>query len=218
MTTSSAAERRWHVVVRRPVLGAALVVVERLSACTALVVLLPVFVVLAAVVRLTSPGPAIFRQVRVGQYGRNFTIYKFRTMSVGADAELAELVRAQQREIGAFVKLDVDPRITRVGAFLRATSLDELPQLLNVVRGDMRLVGPRPQTPAETDTYDVASWRRLLVRPGITGLWQVSGRSDLTPDEALSLDMRYVQEWSPSLDLRVLLRTAGAVVRREGAR
>lgn len=209
---------RPHLVVRRPVLGAFLVVLERLAALVGLVCLLPVLAAVALAVRVTSPGPAIFRQVRVGQYGRHFTIYKFRTMRVGADAELEELVREQQREIGAFVKLDVDPRITRIGAFLRATSLDELPQLVNVVRGDMALVGPRPQTPAETETYDVASWRRLLARPGITGLWQVSGRSDLEPEEALGLDVHYVQQWSPSLDLRVLLRTVSVVLRGDGAR
>jgi lipopolysaccharide/colanic/teichoic acid biosynthesis glycosyltransferase len=207
-----------HLVVRRPLLGALLVILERSAALVALVLLIPVLVLLVITVRLTSPGPAIFRQVRVGQYGRHFTIYKFRTMTVGADAELEDLVRAQQREIGAYVKLDRDPRITRVGAFLRACSLDELPQFFNVLRGDMSLVGPRPQTPAECDTYDVATWRRLLVRPGITGLWQVSGRSDLEPEDALQLDVTYVQQWSPLLDVRVLLRTVLVVARREGAR
>ena len=162
-------------------IGSAEVLAERAAAALALLLLLPLLVLVAVVVRLDSSGPVLFKQVRVGRYGRRFHILKFRTMRVGADAELRQLLAEQNGEMGAYVKLDSDPRITRVGAFLRKTSLDELPQLFNVVRGDMALVGPRPQTPAEIATYDVADWRRLLVRPGITGLWQVSGRSDLRP-------------------------------------
>jgi lipopolysaccharide/colanic/teichoic acid biosynthesis glycosyltransferase len=204
-------------VVRRPLLAAVLVAAERTTAAVALVLLSPLLLAVALAVRLSSPGPAIYRQVRVGRYGRHFTILKFRTMRTGADAELERLVRAEQGEIRAYVKLRSDPRLTRLGPFLRMTSLDELPQLWNVLRGDMSLVGPRPQTPAEVATYSVDEWRRLLTRPGITGLWQVSGRSDLAPEEALGLDIRYVREWSPWLDLRVLVRTVAVIWRREGA-
>ena len=133
------------------------------------------------------------------------------------EADLQRLLAEQGVEGGSFLKLERDPRITGIGRLLRKTSLDELPQLFNVVTGDMNLVGPRPQTPAEVASYDERVWRRLLVRPGITGLWQISGRSSLTPDEAHALDEDYVRNWTPLLDLTVLAKTPVAVVFQRGA-
>ncbi|WP_372735226.1 sugar transferase [Nocardioides sp.] len=206
------------VTHRYPIVRFGLIALERSIALVAVILLLPVLLVVAAAIYLDNPGPVLFRQVRVGQYGRFFSILKFRTMRLGAEAELAALVMAEGGDMGAYVKLERDPRITRLGAILRRTSIDELPQLWNVVRGDMSLVGPRPQTPAETETYAVGHWRRLLVRPGITGLWQVSGRSDLSADEALALDVGYVRRWSPGLDVRLLFRTVAVVLTGRGAR
>lgn len=193
-------------------------VANRLVAAVLLLLLLPLLLLVALAVAVSSRGPLLFNQVRVGQYGRTFHIRKFRTMRVGAEAELRALLAAEGvHRITPFVKLERDPRVTAVGSFLRKTSLDELPQLINVLRGEMRLVGPRPQTLAEVATYDDRSWRRLLVPPGITGLWQVSGRSDLTADEGLALDLDYVTRWTPALDARVLLQTPAAVLRQRGA-
>lgn len=191
--------------------------VNVLLASALLVGVLPVLVVVALLVRLSGPGPVLFRQQRIGRFGVPFTIYKFRTMRVDAEQELAQLVAAQGGSMGAYVKLEHDPRITRIGAILRATSLDELPQLLNVIKRDMNLVGPRPQIAAEVATYDHVHWRRLLVHPGITGLWQVSGRSSLSAEKALHLDDHYVRQRSLVMDLVLLARTAGAVLGRRGA-
>ena len=191
--------------------------VQRVAAFVLLLVAAPLMLLVAAAVRLTSRGPAIYRQVRIGQFGQSFTIYKFRTMRVGSDALLAEVLAADGQEIQPFFKVRHDPRITRLGGLLRRTSLDELPQLWNVVRGDMNLIGPRPQSPAEVREYDARSWRRLLVKPGLTGLWQVSGRSQLSTEDALELDLDYVRDWSLSLDAKVLLKTPRAVVVQRGA-
>jgi len=190
---------------------------QRLAAGLLLVTAAPLMLLLAGAVRLTSRGPAVYRQVRIGQFGQSFTIFKFRTMRVGSDAMLAEVLAAHGQEIQPFFKVREDPRITRLGHLLRRTSLDELPQLWNVVRGDMNLIGPRPQSPAEVREYDARSWRRLLVKPGLTGLWQVSGRSQLSTEDALELDLAYVRDWSPALDAKVLLKTPRAVVAQRGA-
>ncbi len=191
---------------------------HRFAALLLLVVLSPLLVVLALLVLLTSGRPVFYRQVRIGQFGRRFRIVKFRTMHRGADARLAAVLAASGTdEIQPFFKIKDDPRVTRVGSLLRKASLDELPQLFNVLLGDMRLVGPRPQSPAEVSTYDDLVWRRLLVRPGVTGMWQVHGRSDLTADEGLALDLAYVRDWSPGLDAKLLLRTPRAVVAQRGA-
>lgn len=190
-------------------------VLDRLLAAAALVVLSPVLLPVAAAVRLTSPGPALFRQTRIGRDGREFRVVKFRTMYVDAEARLAEL-RGRNETDGLLFKITEDPRVTGVGRFLRRTSIDELPQLLNVLRGDMSLVGPRPLPVKDSDfTGDVR--RRLLVRPGITGLWQVNGRSQLSWEDAVRLDLYYVENWSIALDLAILGRTVGAVVRGTGA-
>lgn len=188
-----------------------------LVALVLLVVFLPLLLIVAGLVRASGPGPILFRQQRVGRYGVPFTIYKFRTMRVGAEHELQDLVLSQGGELGAYMKLQGDPRVTRIGSLLRATSLDELPQLINVIRRDMNLVGPRPQTPDEVTTYHHIHWRRLLVPPGITGLWQVSGRSDLSAQQALALDDTYVKQRSAAFDTVLLFRTVWAVVARRGA-
>jgi exopolysaccharide biosynthesis polyprenyl glycosylphosphotransferase len=185
-------------------------------AALALLLLAPLFAVIAVLVRCTDPGPVLFRQVRVGRHGRTFTIYKFRTMV--ADAEQWKILLADRNEAdGLLFKVRRDPRITQVGAGLRRWSLDELPQLLNVLRGDMSLVGPRPALPEETNRYGHHMRRRLAVKPGITGLWQVSGRSDLPWDEAVRLDVRYVENWSFALDLQILWKTVSAVGHGSGA-
>ena len=176
----------------------------------------PALLVLSVAIRTDSPGPVLFRQVRVGRNGRPFVMFKFRTMCVDAERRLTELHRQNEHD-GVLFKIRDDPRVTRVGRWLRRLSLDELPQLLNVVRGEMSLVGPRPPLPVEVDAYPEDMRRRLVVRPGMTGLWQVSGRSDLPWEEAVRLDLRYVENWSLSLDLVILLRTLTAVARASGA-
>lgn len=188
----------------------------------ALLVVLPVLLVILAAVRLSSPGPALFRQERLGRAGRTFTCLKFRTMHADAGARLERVLEADQelrQEWEATQKLKRDPRVTRVGALLRRTSLDELPQLLNIVRGDMSLVGPRPIVEPERQRYGAAMSAVLSVRPGLTGLWQVSGRNDTTYRERVSLDLRYVETRSLGLDLLICLRTARQMilVRRNGA-
>jgi lipopolysaccharide/colanic/teichoic acid biosynthesis glycosyltransferase len=172
--------------------------------------------VISAAIKLTSRGPIFFRQVRVGVDGKEFSIFKFRSMVVDAEAQLAELAEADDGN-GVLFKMRDDPRVTGVGAVLRKYSLDELPQLLNVALGEMSLVGPRPPLPSEVATYDSDAVRRLRVRPGMTGLWQVSGRSDLTWEESLRLDLRYVDNWSIGMDLAILWRTFRAVTRGSGA-
>jgi exopolysaccharide biosynthesis polyprenyl glycosylphosphotransferase len=182
----------------------------------ALVALAPIMIAIALVIVVESPGPALFRQTRIGKDGRPFTIFKFRTMRVGADEEHARLSAEAGGESVLF-KLRRDPRVTRAGELLRRYSLDELPQLFNVVRGEMSLVGPRPALPCEVERYEPDTRRRLAVRPGITGLWQVSGRSDLSWNESVRLDLRYVDNWSLSGDVRLIGRTFGAVLSHRGA-
>jgi exopolysaccharide biosynthesis polyprenyl glycosylphosphotransferase len=191
-------------------------VVERIAAAVGLVLLLPALVAIGVLVRADSPGPALFRQVRVGRDGRLFTMYKFRSMTCSADAEKKGLARHNEAD-GVLFKIQQDPRITRIGGWLRRSSIDELPQLWNVVRGDMSLVGPRPALPEEVALYDVDPTRRLAVKPGLTGLWQVSGRSDLSWADSVRLDVRYVENWSLRLDARILLLTFKAVLGRHGA-
>ena len=157
-----------------------------------------------------------FRQRRVGRDGREFEILKFRTMRASAEEELAALV-AHNEGSGPLFKLRKDPRVTRVGAVLRRFSLDELPQFWNVLRGDMSVVGPRPPLPSEVGGYDGPVFRRLYIKPGITGLWQVSGRSDLSWDESVRLDLHYVENWSVMTDLMIMWRTAQVMVRPKGA-
>jgi exopolysaccharide biosynthesis polyprenyl glycosylphosphotransferase len=189
---------------------------DRVVAGAAVLVLLPAFVAVGLAVRLTSPGPALYRQKRVGRDGRLFTVLKFRSMYVDADARQAD-VDTRNEGAGPLFKMKRDPRITRVGRWLRRTSMDELPQLVNVALGDMSLVGPRPALPREVAAYDDLTRRRLLVRPGLTGLWQIHGRSDLSWEETRRLDVRYVENWSLGFDLSILVRTVDAVLRGRGA-
>jgi exopolysaccharide biosynthesis polyprenyl glycosylphosphotransferase len=182
------------------------------------IILSPILWTIAVVIKLSSRGSAFFSQERVGLNGATFNIIKFRTMRNGADAELAKLLEEQAADGRPLFKVKDDPRVTGPGRFLRNTSLDELPQLFNVLRGEMSLVGPRPQVPAEVALYDKAAERRLLVKPGITGLWQISGRSNLSWEEAVRLDLYYVENWSLTDDLVILLRTARVVFLRVGAR
>jgi len=192
----------------------------------ALVLLAPVFVLCALAIILDSPGPVLFRQQRVGRRGRVFTMLKFRSMVVNAESDVhreyaTAFVRGQAEpqvgEHGAVFKLAKDTRITRAGRWLRRTSLDELPQLWNTFRGDMTLVGPRPPLPYEVDHYEPAHLRRLAVKPGITGPWQVSGRSATTFDQMVEMDLAYIRSSSLMLDLQILLKTIPVVLRMRGA-
>nr|WP_244317301.1 sugar transferase [Micromonospora terminaliae] len=193
-------------------------VFDRVSALALLILAAPLLLAIALAVR-TGPGaggPAVFSQVRVGKNGRPFTIYKFRTMYVDAEARQAELLDRNESD-GELFKMRHDPRVTPVGRWLRRLSLDELPQLVNVLKGDMSLVGPRPPLPREVANYPSDMRRRLVVKPGLTGLWQVSGRSDLSWEESIRLDLSYVENWSLTMDLAILARTLSAVVRSSGA-
>jgi exopolysaccharide biosynthesis polyprenyl glycosylphosphotransferase len=180
----------------------------------------PVLLAVAAAIKLTSSGPVFFRQDRVGINGETFRMIKFRSMVVDAESRLAALkAQAQAQDAGNTVlfKIKNDPRVTGVGKFIRRFSIDELPQLFNVVTGEMSLVGPRPPLRSEVDLYGDDALRRLLVKPGMTGLWQVSGRSDLTWDDSVRLDVYYVENWSITGDLAILWRTARAVFGSSGA-
>jgi exopolysaccharide biosynthesis polyprenyl glycosylphosphotransferase len=192
--------------------------VDRVGAAVLLVLFAPLLAVIVGVVRGRRGGsaPALFRQTRVGRDGRVFKIYKFRTMYADAEQRLAEIAHLNEHD-GALFKLRDDPRVTPVGRWLRRYSLDELLQLINVLKGDMSLVGPRPPLPSEVAQYPDDMRRRLVVKPGMTGLWQVSGRANLSWDDAIRLDLRYVENWSLTLDLVILLRTFTAVLRSSGA-
>lgn len=196
--------------------GVAKRVVDVVLSSAAVVLLAPVVLVITMLIKHEDHGPVYYRQTRLGRQGHPFTLLKFRTMEVGA-GELEADMRREQGHEGPLWKMEGDPRITRVGQVLRRTSLDELPQFLNVLVGQMSLVGPRPQQQWEGDTYTSAAQRRLLVRPGITGLWQVSGRSELSQEESVRLDLFYVDNWSMASDLSILGQTANAVLSGRGA-
>ena len=181
----------------------------------ALVVLAPLFGAIAAAISLADRGPILYRQERVGLHGRRFHVVKFRSMVTTADKMLDDLL-AHNEVSGHAFKLTSDPRVTRIGRFLRRSSLDELPQLLNVVRGDMSLVGPRPPLPREVAGYDLWHRRRLSMKPGITGLWQIEGRREPEFDQWVQKDLEYIDRWSTWLDIRIMLRTIPAMLRAEG--
>jgi exopolysaccharide biosynthesis polyprenyl glycosylphosphotransferase len=189
---------------------------DRCVAGVALIGLFPLLVVLGVMIWLHDRGPALFTQTRVGKDGRVFRIYKFRTMVVDAEQRRAQLLASNDTD-GVLFKLRKDPRVTAVGAHLRRWSVDELPQLLNVFLGHMSLVGPRPALPDEAARYAEHVRRRLVVKPGLTGLWQVNGRSDLSWEESVRLDLRYVENWSFALDLQILWKTISVMTRRSGA-
>jgi lipopolysaccharide/colanic/teichoic acid biosynthesis glycosyltransferase len=205
-----------------PVLHAQQLLVKRLvdviGAVAGLVLLSPLLALVALVVAVDSRGPIIFSQHRTGLGGRRFRMLKFRTMRASADAEKASLAHLNHTGDPRLFKIPNDPRVTRAGAWLRRWSLDELPQLLNVLRGDMSLVGPRPFFESDLADYDAHHFRRLGAKPGMTGLWQVSGRSDVLDfEEVVRYDRQYIEEWSLRLDLWILLRTMPALCRRSGA-
>jgi len=202
--------------------------IDIVGSLAALTLVSPLLVIIAVAVKLTSRGPVLFRQQRIGRYGIPFTFLKFRSMHHRADAAIhrnyvTRLISGEHNSQGvegdgALYKIKNDPRVTSVGKILRKTSLDELPQFLNVLLGQMSLVGPRPPISYEAESYDVWHRRRFLeVKPGITGLWQVEGRSRVKFDEMVRLDLRYAKRWSPWLDIKILLRTPGAVLRGDGA-
>jgi exopolysaccharide biosynthesis polyprenyl glycosylphosphotransferase len=192
-------------------------VLDRVGAASGLVLLTPLLVLIALVIRLDSQGPVLYRQRRIGRHGVPFTMWKFRTMVIGADRLRPQLDQANDHQGGPLFKLRNDPRVTRPGRLLRRFSLDELPQLVNVLTGRMSLVGPRPPLPEEVAAYTATEIRRLQVKPGLTGPWQVSGRSDLSWDEGVALDLSYADNWSLTQDLDVLGRTLRAVVDGRGA-
>ena len=190
--------------------------VDIIGSVLGLLVLAIPMAIIACAIKWSSKGPVLFKQERMGRDGETFTCLKFRTMEVGADQRLEEL-RSDTGQEGATFKLTRDPRVTAVGHFLRRSSLDELPQLWNVVRDEMSLVGPRPHQLGDVKRYTVDDRRRLLAKPGITGLWQVSGRSDTSWDENVMMDLYYVENWSLSFDIIILLRTVKAVFTGSGA-
>ena len=189
-------------------------------ASVVLLLISPLFIIVALMLKVTDPGPVIYRHVRVGLWGRRFTCFKFRTMVVDAENVLKVLlnddasIRAEWERSQKLIK---DPRVTRVGRFLRESSLDELPQLINVMRGEMSLVGPRPIVPSETSRYGDRLVSYVLARPGLTGTWQISGRSDCGYDKRVKLDASYVSDWRFSTDLSILVRTVGVVIERKGS-
>jgi exopolysaccharide biosynthesis polyprenyl glycosylphosphotransferase len=190
-------------------------ILDIVGAAAALLVLCPLWIAAALVIKLKEGSPVLFRQTRVGLHGRTFTIFKFRTMVANAEDRYEE-VAAKSDTRGAAFKMHDDPRVTGLGRFLRRTSIDELPQLINVLRGDMSLVGPRPAPPREVDRYNMWHRRRLSMRPGMTGLWQVNAALDEHFDERAELDLRYIDQWSLLLDLGILARTVPAIFARQG--
>jgi exopolysaccharide biosynthesis polyprenyl glycosylphosphotransferase len=189
---------------------------DKIIATAALIAFSPILALITLAIVLHDGGPALFTQTRVGKDGQPFTVLKFRTMVPDAEARKEALLALNEGD-GLLFKMRKDPRITAIGSFLRRTSLDELPQLINVLLGDMSLVGPRPALPVEAALYSAGVSRRLQVKPGMTGLWQISGRSDLSYEDAVRLDLRYVENWTLALDLQILWKTCAAVANGRGA-
>jgi exopolysaccharide biosynthesis polyprenyl glycosylphosphotransferase len=208
------------LMVENPTLRPAAVLVkavfDRSAALVLMIVLAPVFAAIALTIAVRDGRPVFFRQERVGRYGTRFSCWKFRTMHVDAEQRRDELLGRNEAS-GLLFKVKDDPRVTPTGRLLRRHSLDELPQLLNVLTGQMSIVGPRPPLPYEVEAYDARTHRRLNVKPGITGLWQTQGRSNLPWDDGIYLDLLYIDHWSPLLDLVIMARTVRTVIRPEGA-
>jgi exopolysaccharide biosynthesis polyprenyl glycosylphosphotransferase len=190
---------------------------DRGAAAFGLCALAPLLLAIAAIIKLSDNGPALFTQTRVGKGGETFKIYKFRTMVVNAEALLSQVREENESEGGVLFKIRKDPRITAIGSKLRKSSLDELPQLINVLKGEMSLVGPRPALPEEAAKYADHVRRRLVVKPGLTGMWQVNGRSELSWDESVRMDLRYVENWSFALDMQILWKTISVMLHGSGA-
>ncbi len=200
------------------------VFIDKIGSILLLIILLPFFILIPILIKLSSKGPILFRQTRIGKNAKPFTFYKFRTMYVEEDRRygqefVSNLISGRYGEIGEtpIYKLSMDPRITTIGKFLRKASLDEIPQILNILKGDMSLVGPRPPIPYELDHYEEWHKERLSVKPGITGLWQVVGRSHTTFDEMVKMDIEYARRKSIILDLKLLLKTPLTVLSGKGA-
>ena len=192
--------------------------IDIVGATVGIIISSPFLLIAAIAIKSDSPGPVFFTQTRVGQNGRRFRIVKLRTMTADAEVRKQELISLNEAGCGQIFKLHDDPRVTRVGAFLRKTSIDELPQFFNVLSGDMSLVGTRPPTVDEVSNYKCSHWRRLRIKPGITGLWQVSGRSDISDfEEIVRLDTQYMESWSVLSDFKIMLRTLAVVFTRRGA-
>ena len=178
----------------------------------------PIMLIAAIAIKLDSPGPVIFKQVRVGQNGRHFKIYKFRSMYIDAEARKAELMAQNEMSGGVMFKMKDDPRVTKVGKFIRKTSIDELPQFFNVFIGNMSLVGTRPPTVDEVEKYERDQWRRISIKPGITGMWQVSGRSNVESfEDVVQMDVDYIDNWSIFEDIKIIFRTVLVILHRDGA-
>ena len=205
----------WHITIRFSLAFKRLT--DIVLAVLALVLGSPVFLLTALLVKLTSPGPIIFSQIRVGRFGRHFKFYKFRSMYIDAEARKAELMKHNESSDGVIFKMKRDPRITPVGRFIRKFSIDELPQLFNVLLGDMSLVGPRPPLPSEVRTYSLEERKRLNITPGITCIWQVSGRSELPFSKQIALDKEYIASRSAWKDFLILLKTIPAILTGKGA-
>ncbi len=205
----------WETTIRISYLLKRLV--DTIISVTALILLLPLLILTALAIMAEDPGPVLYVQVRVGQNGRHFRFYKFRSMVTNADKIKQQLASQNESAAGVIFKMKQDPRITKVGKIIRKFSIDELPQLLNVLKGDMSLVGPRPPLPSEVEEYSLEQRKRLHVIPGITGLWQVSGRSDIAFTDQVRLDMQYIQSAGFLSDLGLLLKTIPAVLTGRGA-
>ncbi|MDD3116917.1 MAG: exopolysaccharide biosynthesis polyprenyl glycosylphosphotransferase [Victivallaceae bacterium] len=211
---------KWKLFLWRYTMASAYVLKRVLDFCFSFLLILlfsPLIILVAIWIKLDSPGPLIYRQVRVGLNGRHFNFYKFRSMYCDADRRLIELSVKNESADGVIFKMKKDPRVTRIGRFIRKFSIDELPQLFNVLLGDMSLVGPRPPLPKEVEQYTLDDRKRLNVVPGITGLWQVSGRSDIPFKKQVALDKKYIQSQSLLNDIMILLRTIPAVLTGRGA-
>ncbi len=205
----------WHLTIRCS--GFFKRMMDIVLAVMALILGSPIFLLTAFLVKVTSPGPIIFSQVRVGRYGRHFKFYKFRSMYIDAESRKAELLKHNESGDGVIFKMKHDPRITPIGRFIRKFSVDELPQLFNVLLGDMSLVGPRPPLPSEVRTYTLEERKRLNITPGITCLWQVSGRSELPFSKQIALDKEYIASRSAWKDFLILLKTVPAILTGRGA-
>jgi exopolysaccharide biosynthesis polyprenyl glycosylphosphotransferase len=205
----------WFLVVKGSYLLKRLL--DIVAASIGMLLLSPVFLITAVAIRLESPGPVFFKQKRVGRWGRLFTIWKFRSMYIDAEERKAELMANNEMAGGVIFKMKNDPRVTKVGRIIRKTSIDELPQLWNVLVGDMSLVGPRPPVPSEVDQYSLSDRRRLEVIPGITCIWQISGRSEIPFEQQVELDVQYIQSQSLWTDFKILIKTVPALLLGSGA-
>lgn len=186
------------------------------GAITAFIILSPLLILTAIIIKLDSKGPVLFSQKRCSRHGKVFNMYKFRSMCMDAEEKL-EQVQYLNEAKGSMFKIKDDPRLTRIGKFIRKTSIDELPQLLNILRGDMSIVGPRPPLPSEVGTYDSRHKLRLVVKPGLTGLWQISGRSNLGFEDMIRLDLKYITERNLLYDIKIILKTIPVVLSSKGA-